>query len=170
MFFDSEETGSKTMEGAASSFIEYLLERISIGLDQSREDQLRARDSSLIASADVAHAWNPNFAEKFDPAYKCMINKGPVIKIDANNHYATTGQTEAIFKNIAQKTNIPLQKFIIHSDLPCGSTVGPIVSSKSMIQCIDLGIAVWAMHSICETAGIQDIYYMQKLFNEFLQY
>jgi len=121
----------------------------------------------LILSADVAHAWNPNFAEKYDSGYKCKINNGPVIKTDVNNRYATTAETEAIIKQLAQKKDISLQKFIMHSNLPCGSTVGPMLSSKSLIPCIDIGIPIWAMHSSCETAGMKDIEEMNKLFELF---
>jgi aspartyl aminopeptidase len=169
LFFDSEETGSRTIEGAHSAFTNYLLERISLALKQSREEQLCSRPKSLILSADVAHAWNPNFSDKYDSAYKCKINEGPVIKVDVNNRYATTPETEAIIKLMAQKKDIPLQKFIIHSDLPCGSTVGPMISADSLIPCVDVGIPIWAMHSSCETAGIKDIEQMNELFEVFLQ-
>ncbi|OJF77407.1 MAG: M18 family aminopeptidase [Treponema sp. CETP13] len=167
IFFDSEETGSLSMGGAKSSFIEHLLERISISQTQSRENQLRARAKSLILSADVAHAWNSNYPEKFDPSYKCVLNEGPVIKIDENNRYATTPETEALLRLLATKNGIPLQKFIIHSDLPCGSTVGPMLSSQSSIPCIDIGVPIWAMHSICETAGMSDVKNIQSLFEGF---
>lgn len=167
IFFDSEETGSMTIGGARSSFMEHLLERISISQNQSREDQLRARAKSLIISADVAHAWNPNYPEKFDLSYKCLLNGGPVIKIDENNRYATTPETEAILTLMSKKRDIPLQKFIIHSDLPCGSTVGPMLSSQSSIPCIDIGVPIWAMHSISETASMSDITNIQNLFEVF---
>lgn len=169
-FFDSEETGSLTRAGAHSSFADNILERISLSLEQNREDQLRSKTNSFILSADVAHAWNPNFAEKYDPAYKCILNQGCVIKVDTNNKYATNSETEAKIKLMAKKESVTLQKFIIHSDLPCGSTVGPIISSNTSIPCIDIGIAIWAMHSICETAGMKDIKDTEILFKTFFSY
>jgi aspartyl aminopeptidase len=167
LFFDSEETGSRTMAGAHSSFAEHLLERISLSLGKDREDQLRSRSQSLILSADVAHGWNPNHADKYDPAYPCRINEGPVIKVNENNRYATTVETEGIIRLLAEPLEIPLQVFMIHSDLPCGSTVGPMMSADMSIPCVDMGIPIWAMHSICETAGMADIDNMGRLFTAF---
>lgn len=167
LFFDAEENGSRTPAGAFSGFTETLLERISLSLGLGREDQLRAKAHSLILSADVAHAWNPNHQDKYDPAYPCRINEGPVIKVDVNNRYATTADTESQIRLLARKGNVPLQVFMIHSDLPCGSTVGPMLSADSSVPCVDMGIPLWAMHSSCETAGMADIENMGNLFSLF---
>jgi aspartyl aminopeptidase len=169
LFFDSEETGSRTMEGAQSVFTNHLMERICLARGIGREEQLRSRAISFILSADVTHGWNLGFAEKYDSAYKCELNMGPAIKINADNRYATTGETEAKIKLLARKIAVPLQTYIHHSDLPCGSTVGPLLSSDTAIACLDLGIPIWAMHSSCETAGLKDVIYTQKLFKGFLE-
>ncbi|MDC7219100.1 MAG: M18 family aminopeptidase [Spirochaetales bacterium] len=169
LFFDSEEIGSRTIEGAQSALTDHLMERICLARSIGREEQLRARALSFILSADVAHGWNPNFGEKYDDAYKCHLNGGPAVKIDMNSKYATTSETEARIKQLAQARNIPLQTYIHHSDLPCGSTVGPLLSSDTAIACLDLGIPLWAMHSACETAGMRDIEFTKELFLAFFR-
>ncbi|MDC7224647.1 MAG: M18 family aminopeptidase [Spirochaetales bacterium] len=168
LLFDSEETGSRTSEGAQSALTEHLMERICLSLGIDRESQLRGLSQSSLLSADVAHGWNPGFSEKYDLDYKCLLNEGPVIKSDPQNHYITTEQTEGAFRKAARELNVPLQLFINHSDLPLGSTVGPILSAGTTIPTLDVGVPVWAMHSGCETAGMRDIGYMEKLFKAFL--
>ena len=167
LLFDSEETGSRTAEGALSGLTEHLMERICLARGLGRETLHRSRPLSYIISADVAHGWNGNYGDKYDPAYRCDINGGPVIKIDNNNKYATTGETEARLKLLARESGIPLQTYIHHSDLPCGSTVGPLLSAATTIPCLDMGLPIWAMHSIRETAGIRDIDYTRDLFKAF---
>ena len=169
LFFDSEETGSRTAEGALSALTEQLMERICLALRIGREDQLRSRPLSYIISADVAHGWNSNYSEKYDDAYKCELNGGPAVKIDMNNKYATTAETEARIKLLAKKTGVPLQTFIAHSDLASGSTVGPLLSAQTTIPCLDMGIPIWAMHSIMETAGMKDVNYARDLFKAFFE-
>ncbi len=167
--FDSEETGSLTAEGAHSALTEHIMERIALARGTGRESQLRSRSLSSLLSADVAHGWNGNFSDKFDPAYKCALNGGPVIKVDTQNHYATTADTEGMVRLLARREGIPLQLFITHSDVPTGSTVGPMLSSSSAIPCVDMGIPLWAMHSAVETVGQRDVALMGKLFGTYLQ-
>ena len=169
LFFDSEETGSRTAEGALSALTEQLMERICLALRIGREDQLRSRPLSYIISADVAHGWNSSYSDKYDDAYKCVLNGGPAVKIDMNNKYATTAETEARFKLLAKKAGVPLQTFIAHSDLASGSTVGPLLSAQTTIPCLDMGIPIWAMHSIRETAGMKDVDYTRDLFKAFFE-
>jgi aspartyl aminopeptidase len=167
--FDSEETGSRTLEGAQSALSEQLMERIGLAMNVGRESQLRSRAFSSMISADVAHGWNSNFREKYDPAYKCFLNGGPVVKVDHQNKYITTVETEAVTRLLAKKRDIPLQTYIVHSDLPNGSTIGPILSSSSGIPCVDLGVPVWAMHSAMETIGRRDVEWTGELFKDFLE-
>ncbi len=166
--FDSEETGSRTMEGAQSALAEQLMERIALALNIDRETQLRSRALSAMLSADVAHAWNSSFSEKYDPAYKCSLNGGPVVKVDHQNKYITTVETEGAARLLAKKGKIPLQTYIVHSDLPNGSTIGPILSSSAAIPCVDMGVPVWAMHSARETIGQRDVVWMGEFFKDFL--
>ncbi len=168
-FFDSEEIGSTTLQGANSNFLNSFLDRIVFSLGGTFQDFMRARYHSFIISADGAHAIHPNFTEKHDPNYMPKINQGPVIKFNANQRYATTSDSAAYFANLCLNTEIPYQKIINRSDTPCGSTIGPMTSSLLGIKTVDVGTPMLAMHSIRETQGVRDIYYMFKVLTTFLQ-
>lgn len=155
-FFDHEEIGSTTLQGADSSFLDTVLKRISTQLKCSDEDHFRALSQSFLISADMAHALHPAYMEKYDPDYSPLINKGPVIKINSNHRYASTAFSSQHFIGLCSEAGVEYQKFMVRSDMPCGSTVGPRVSALLGIPTIDIGNPMWAMHSVREACGVQD--------------
>jgi aspartyl aminopeptidase len=166
-FFDNEETGSCTYQGADSSFARDVTERIVLTQKGGREEYLRALARSFLISADMAHALHPNFADKHDDKYAPVINGGPVIKQNGNNRYATTAETSAIFEAICSAASVPFQKLINRADVPCGSTIGPMSSAALGVRAVDIGNPMWAMHSIRETAGTRDQDHMIKVLSHF---
>lgn len=160
--FDHEEVGSESSKGAAGSFLSDTLERIASATKHSREDYQRALAHSFMISADMAHAYQPNFPAAYDASHKVMVNQGPVIKINVNQRYSTDSISAAMFIDYCQQANVPHQTYSHRCDLPCGSTIGPIVSAKLGIRAIDVGNPMWAMHSIRESAGVLDHGYMIK--------
>lgn len=164
---DNEEIGSLTAQGANSSILENILERITLGLEKDREDFKRALSNSIMISADLAHGIHPNYAEKCDPTNKPMLGKGPVLKIAAGGSYSTDSYASAVFKGICEKAKVPCQVFVNRSDLRGGTTIGPITASKLNIPVIDMGAPVLSMHSIRELASARDNEYTIKAFTEF---
>ncbi len=167
MLFDHEEVGSGSTAGAASNFLNHTLERIISSLGFSREEYFMALAQSFIISADMAHAVHPNYSGKHDPDHAPVLNKGPVIKHNANQRYATSHETAAKILNLAKKSKVPLQEFAGHSNIPCGTTIGPISSSLSGIPTVDLGNPMLSMHSAREMAGSADGELILKLFKQF---
>jgi len=170
VFFDNEEIGSRTIQGADSSFLRDLLDRITVVTGGTAEDSYRSRARSFSISADGAHAHHPNFAESHDPAYSPVINGGPVIKVSSNYKYSTTSETSPFFKRLCRDASVPCQELINRSDIPSGSTIGTISSSLTGIKSIDVGSPMFAMHSIRETAGVLDHYYMTEVLKRFFKY
>jgi len=167
-FFDHEEVGSGSAKGANGSFLEDTLTRIgNAQQDGDAQLQLMARSKSYMISADMAHAFHPNFPDKYDQEHHPIVNAGPVIKINHNQRYSTDAHTEALFINICQQANIPYQLFVNRSDLACGSTIGPMSAAKTGIHSLDIGNPMWAMHSIRESAGVLDHDYMKRAMVEF---
>lgn len=166
-FFDTEEIGSQTMMGADSNYLTSLVDRIIFALGGDLEDGLRARHKSFLISADGAHALHPNFSDKHDKSYAPLINRGPVIKLSANFKYATTANSAGEFINLCNKADVPYQKMANRSDIPSGSTVGPISSASLGINTVDVGNPMFAMHSIRESQGVLDHYYMTKIISQF---
>ena len=166
-FYDNEEIGSKTLMGADSSFTRTVLERITALTSSGKDDIFRALSKSFLVSADGAHAHHPNFPEKHDPAYAPLMNNGPVIKFSSSFKYATTAQSSAEFEEICSKAKVPCQKIANRSDVPSGSTIGPMSSASLGIKAVDVGNAMWAMHSVRETAGTVDHFYMTKALTHF---
>ena len=164
---DNEEIGSLTSQGANSSILDNILERITIGLKKEREEFKRALSNSIMISADLAHALHPNYVEKSDPTNRPMLGKGPVLKIAAGGSYSTDSYASAVFKGICKKAEVPCQVFVNRSDLRGGTTIGPITASKLNIPVIDMGAPVLSMHSIRELAAVKDNEYTIKAFTEF---
>ena len=156
VFYDHEEIGSRTPQGALSSLLPEVLQRISLSLGCSSEEHFRALRQSYLISCDMAHAFHPNYPEKYDPDYVAVMNQGPVIKLNADFRYSSTADSSQRFIRICDKAGVPFQRFLVRSDMPCGSTVGPLVSSALGISALDIGNPMWAMHSIRETAGTKD--------------
>lgn len=165
--FDNEEVGSSTKQGGDSNLLVNILERIALCLGEDKEDFFRAIAKSFMISADLAHALHPNYVEKNDPTVKCFINKGPVIKINANQAYTSDSDSIAVYEQICRRANVPVQKFVNRSDLRGGSTIGPISSTHLPIRSIDIGNPVFSMHSIRELGGVLDHMYILKSFEEY---
>lgn len=165
--FDNEEVGSSTKQGGDSNLLVNILERIALCLGGDKEDFFRAIAKSFMISADLAHALHPNYVEKNDPTVKCFINKGPVIKINANQAYTSDSDSIAVYEQICRRANVPVQKFVNRSDLRGGSTIGPISSTHLPVRSIDIGNPVFSMHSIRELGGVLDHMYILKSFEEY---
>lgn len=156
VFYDHEEIGSQSPQGAFSSLLSEILERITISQGCSREDFYRSLRNSFMISADMAHAFHPSYPEKYDPDYSPKMNQGPVIKRNANLRYASTSESSLRFIRLCEKAKVKHQEFLVRSDMPCGSTVGPVVAAGLGIHTVDIGNPMWAMHSARETAGVKD--------------
>lgn len=167
--FDNEEVGSSTKQGADSNMLVDILERITISQNKNREDFLRSISKSFIISADNAHAVHPNSPEKNDPTNKPYLNKGPVIKVSANQSYTTDSNSDAVYELVCEKAGVPVQKFVNRSDARGGSTIGPISSTHLNIRSVDMGSPTLAMHSIRELGGVIDHTYVTKSFQEFYE-
>jgi aspartyl aminopeptidase len=165
--FDNEEVGSNTLNGGGSPLLVNTLERLIYAQGGSRADLLPALSRSFNISADGAHAIHPNYLDKYEPNHHVKLNGGPVIKINAQQRYASSAESAARFRLIAEKAGVPLQNYIHHSNLPSGSTIGPISSTISGIATVDVGNAMLSMHSIRETAGALDHYLMIQALHQF---
>ena len=159
-FFDHEEIGSESATGAGGSFVIDVLTRISLQAELDEEDRRRAMARSFFISADMAHAYNPNFPAAYEPNHKVMVNGGPVIKTNVNQRYTTNAETAARFMGFCEKAGVPYQQYAHRSDLGCGSTIGPIVAALLGVASVDVGSPMWAMHSARESAGVHDHAYM----------
>ena len=158
--FNNEEVGSTTMQGADSTFLSDVLERISIAYGLDREKYMMAIASSYMVSADNAHAVHPNHTDKADLTNRPYMNEGIVIKFNGNQKYTTDSVSYAIFKDICDKRNVPYQTYANRSDIAGGSTLGNISNSHVSVNTVDIGLAQLAMHSAYETAGVKDTTYM----------
>lgn len=166
--FDNEETGSGTKQGAHSPFLKNVIQRICRTLYPDQQDIFdRNLHESFLISADDAHAFHPNYAEKHDPVNHPYIGGGPVVKINANSKYMTDGHTAAVFAALCEKAGVNCQYFVNHGDVAGGSTLGNILTGQMEIAGVDMGCAIWAMHSACETAGVRDHEETEKVFRCF---
>ena len=177
MLFDHEEIGSQSAQGADSNMVVESTQRIFNGLSQGQglrpgefmwENYYSAIHRSFLLSADMAHAVHPNYPEKHQGQHMPMIQKGIVLKINANQRYMTDTVGSSVLKVLAQQAGVPIQEFIVRNDSLCGSTIGPMIASKAGIKTIDIGAPQLAMHSIRETCGVVDLFYYKKLFAVFL--
>ena len=158
--FDHEEVGSESAAGAGGSFITDVLARIGFAAGLDDEDRRRALARSFFISADMAHAYHPNFPAAYEPDHKVKVNGGPVIKTNANQRYATGAETAARFMAACEAAGVPCQQYAHRGNLGCGSTIGPIVAARLGIPTVDVGSPMWAMHSARESAGALDPAYM----------
>ncbi|MBX9848633.1 MAG: M18 family aminopeptidase [Rhodocyclaceae bacterium] len=158
--FDHEEVGSESAAGAGGSFVSDVITRLSHNLGLDAEAQRCAIANSFFISADMAHAWHPNFPSAYEPCHRVLVNGGPVIKTNANQRYSTGADTAARFTQLCEQAGVPVQNYSHRTDLGCGSTIGPIVASRLGIPSVDVGNPMWAMHSIRESAGVLDHGYM----------
>lgn len=176
--FDHEEIGSTTAQGADSNLLPAVIRRLSVLSASDRAsvsadliDTATAYEqtvsSSFLISADMAHSVNPNYSAKYEPDHKPEMNKGTVIKINANSRYATNSPGIVLLQEIAHRAEVPLQLFVVRNDSSCGSTIGPMLSATLGTRTLDLGNAQMSMHSIRETSGVYDVAYGIKLFQSF---
>ena len=165
--FDNEETGSQTKQGAGSPFLSTILQRIVLAQGGSLDDYYRAVEQAFMVSADNAHAWHPNYSEKYDQTNHPQMGGGPVIKFNAAQKYATDAQSAAVFAEICRLAGVPCQYFVNHSDVAGGSTLGNILASSLPIKGVDMGNPIWAMHSCRETGNLLDHDYCIQAFTQF---
>ena len=163
---DNEEVGSGTKQGAASTFLKDTLLRINMGLGRTYEEYLMTLAGSFMVSADNAHALHPNYTDKTDPTNHPVLNKGIVIKFNANQKYCTDAVSAAIFKELCTKAGVPYQTFVNRSDIAGGSTLGNISNTQVPMNTVDIGLPQLAMHSPYETAGVKDTEYLVRATEE----
>jgi len=167
VYFQHEEIGSESQNGANSNFLEATLKRIHGHISSNEETYFQTLARSFFISADMAHAVHPNYSEKHDSNHKPHIGAGPVIKSNANMRYATDAFSIAKFKQWCTKANVPFQDFCSRNDIGCGSTIGPMTAAKLGIPTIDVGNPMLSMHSIREMCGVKDHNAIIKVFTEF---
>lgn len=165
--FDNEETGSGTKQGAASPFLQSIIERIVLTQGGTKDDYYRCIENSFMVSADNAHAWHPNYSEKYDPTNHPVMGGGPVIKFNAAQKYASDADSAAVFAEVCRLAGVPCQKFVNHSDIAGGSTLGNILTGSIPLRGVDMGNPIWAMHSARETGNCADHIYCIKAFAKF---
>ncbi|MBW2939558.1 M18 family aminopeptidase [Zhongshania aquimaris] len=162
---DHEEVGSQSAVGAQGPMLESVLRRIA-GDEVSWQ---RAIANSMMISADNAHGIHPNFSHKHDGNHGPLLNAGPVIKNNVNQRYATNSETSSLFRRLCVKTDVPVQSFVVRSDMACGSTIGPLTASAIGVKTLDIGVPTFAMHSIRELAGSQDAFNLTKVLAAYFQ-
>jgi len=162
---DHEEVGSASTSGAQGSLLESVLMRLTADV----ETHYRMLQQSMMISADNAHAIHPNYADKHDAEHGPLLNKGPVIKTNANQRYATNSETSAYFRQLCELSDVPVQDFVVRTDMGCGSTIGPITATALGVRTLDIGVPTFAMHSIRELAGSKDAYMLKKVLTQFFK-
>jgi aspartyl aminopeptidase len=179
--FDHEEIGSQTAQGADSNMLPAIIRRLSVLPADSKgltlddlTDTVTAYEqtvaSSFLISADMAHSVNPNYAAKYESDHRPEMNKGTVVKINANARYATNSPGIVLLQEVARRKGVPLQLFVVRNDSSCGSTIGPMLSAALGARTLDLGNAQLSMHSIRETGGVYDVEYAIQLFESFFEH
>lgn len=167
IMWDNEEIGSETAQGAGSPFAAHVLERISLALKLSREDFFCFLRRSLCLSVDLAHAMHPNYLERHEPRHPVLMQRGIVLKSNAQSRYASDGRSSAAIVNLCHQHHIPIQTFVTRGDIPCGSTIGPIHACKTGMPTVDIGCPQLSMHSCRELIACQDHLDMCRLLTAF---
>lgn len=165
--FDNEETGSQTKQGAGSPFLSSVIQRLVLAQSGTLDDYHRSIEKAFMVSADNAHAWHPNYNEKYDPTNHPVLGGGPVIKYNAAQKYASDAVSGAVFASICEKAGVPHQQFVNHSDVAGGSTLGNILAGSLPLRGVDMGNPILAMHSARETGAVADHEYCVKAFAQF---
>ena len=160
---DHEEVGSTTAAGARGPMLTQLLERLL----PAPEERNRTLSRSMLISVDNAHGVHPNFADRHDDNHGPLLNRGPVIKINANQRYASNSETAAVFRRLAAGEGVPVQTFVVRSDMACGSTIGPLAAAETGVRTVDVGVPQWAMHSVRELAGTADAFNLSRVLRRF---
>ncbi|XP_022770268.1 probable aspartyl aminopeptidase isoform X2 [Durio zibethinus] len=167
--FDHEEVGSNSAQGAGSPVMLDALSRITNSFTSDSKMLTKAIQRSFLVSADMAHALHPNYMDRHEENHKPKLHGGLVIKHNANQRYATNAVTSFIFKEIAIKHSLPVQDFVVRNDMPCGSTIGPILASGVGIRTVDVGAPQLSMHSIREMCAVDDVKHSYEHFKAFFQ-
>ena len=154
--FDHEEVGSASTTGAAGPLLEIVLDRIGRSAGAQGDDRHRTFASSSCISADNAHAVHPNYPERHEPGHRPLVNHGPALKLNANQRYATSAATAAVFQRACDLAGVPMQTFVSRNNMPCGSTIGPITATRLGIETVDVGVPQLSMHSARELCGVED--------------
>ena len=163
---DHEEVGSQSAAGAQGTFLPSVLQRLAAGGDR----YAALAERSMMISADNAHGIHPNYADRHDDNHGPLLNSGPVIKINANQRYASNSETSGLFRMLAEAEGVPVQSFVVRTDMGCGSTIGPITAGETGIRTLDIGVPTFAMHSIRELAGSQDAWNLCRVLQRFYNY
>jgi aspartyl aminopeptidase len=166
--FDHEEVGSMSDRGASSEMLPAVLERIVLAAGGDRDAWHRALAASVCVSADNAHATNPNYAERHDPAHVIALNGGPAVKLNANQRYASDAANTAVWIDACERAGVPVQLYVHRSDLPCGSTIGPLTAARLGVTTVDVGAPQLAMHAARELMGADDAAYLWRGLAAFL--
>jgi aspartyl aminopeptidase len=153
---DHEEVGSQSVSGASGPLLEQVLERLVIHIGGDRDDLLRAFASSVCVSTDNAHALHPNYPERHDPEHAPLVNRGPAIKVNSNQRYATSASSANLFEQACRVASVPSQTFVSRNNMPCGSTIGPLTATRLGIATVDVGVPQLSMHSARELCGVDD--------------
>lgn len=167
--FDHEEVGSHSRSGAGGSLLEDVWDRVSESLGARREELLRSRDASVLVSMDVGHLVHPNYSARHDPSIHPVPGGGPLIKVNANQRYTTDGWGEALWMRAAARAGVPVQRFVSNNDVPCGSTIGPIISTRLGVRTVDVGAGVLSMHSARELVHCADLAGLAAVAGSFLE-
>ena len=162
---DHEEVGSASSSGARGPMLRHMLERVL----PDPQQRGRALSRSLLISTDNAHGLHPNFPDRHDDNHGPLLNHGPVIKLNANQRYASNSQTSAVFRKLAVEEDTPVQVFVARSDMACGSTIGPLTAAEIGVPTVDVGVPQWAMHSAREVAGVRDAFSLSRLLRRFFR-
>ncbi len=155
---DHEEVGSASHTGAHGTFLDAVLGRLAA----DPEAKTRAMSQSMMISVDNAHGVHPNFADKHDANHGPLLNKGPVIKMNASQRYASSSVTSGLFRHLCDQMSVPVQTFVVRSDMACGSTIGPIAAAQLGVNTLDVGVPTFAMHSVRELAGAKDPFFLYR--------
>jgi aspartyl aminopeptidase len=166
--FDHEEVGSESATGAAGPLLETVIDRLVLARAGGAEDRHRALACSSCISADMAHAVHPNYPERHEPGHRPLPNAGPVLKVNANQRYATDAETATIFTRACQAAEVPWQVFVSRSSMPCGSTIGPVTAARLGIATVDVGCAQLSMHSARELCGVDDPHWLAAALTAYL--
>jgi aspartyl aminopeptidase len=168
VLYDHEEVGSRSAQGAAGPMLRQVLSRVAESYrNSSQEAFARAMARSFLVSADMAHAIHPNYSDKHEPNHSPVLGKGPVLKLNVNQSYASDGLTLARLEQWARRAEVTLQRYVVRSDMPCGSTIGPLTAAELGIATVDIGSPLLSMHSIREMAAAADVDLLARVLNSY---
>ncbi|GHF26030.1 M18 family aminopeptidase [Streptomyces morookaense] len=167
--FDHEENGSQSDTGAEGPLLGNVLERSVLARGGTFEDRARALAGSVCLSSDTGHAVHPNYAERHEPGHHPLPNKGPILKVNVNQRYATDGSGRAVFAAACERAGVPWQHFVSNNSVACGTTIGPITAARHGIHTVDIGVAILSMHSARELCGAEDPHLLASALTAFLE-